>query len=357
MKLWFDDGAVVAQTPVQGISLIARDHATDEFVRQIESATFGTEGTRYRRLGLRRQLSEIKDAIFLELRRGRKLVGTYVLVQRAVNLGDRSLSGLYRGLLTIDADAGGQGLGRVLVEAALKWLGSVSHRTGESLMTWGCIEAKNSRALSLLESSGCHCLGKLETRLTYRQWPRKQTDLVALDESQESAVRHTLERAQADCHFKAHAPSTHAYYAVMSGAEILAGARVSVSCVDMGEPKQYWLKAGARLLQRVPMARRRFNHRRFSYLLLSDVIIREGHIDLWPRFLSALLYEHEVHSAMFVLDPESRAYQLLARSGLFGPYSRHTSQELFVLANAWQCEQPLLDACLSKPLGGIGGIL
>ena len=156
MKLGFDDGAVVAEAPAQGVRLIARDHATDEFVGQIESVTFGTEGTRYRRLGLRRQLSETKGAICLELRRGQKLVGTYVLVERAVNLGDVGLSGLYRGLLTINADSGGQGLGRVLVKSTLKWLESESHRTGKPLVTWGCIESKNSRALSLLESSGCH---------------------------------------------------------------------------------------------------------------------------------------------------------------------------------------------------------
>ena len=101
----------------------------------------------------------------------------------------------------------------------------------------------------------------------------------------------------------------------------------------------------------VPAARRRFNPRDFTYLRLTDIVIREGEERLWKDFLASILARYGAHMAMFMLDARSRARARLDKAGVFGRITASTRQEVVVLANAWHVTTDAWRKAARKPLG------
>ena len=71
-------------------------------------------------------------------------------------------------------------------------------------------------------------------------------------------------------------------------------------------------------------------------------MIREGSERLWKDLLGTLLARNDAHMAMFMVDPRSRARELLGRAGIFGRLTASTRQEVAVLANAWNAPAGVL---------------
>ena len=111
-----------------GLRITLRRDASEQFVRRIEQTDFGSEGLRYRRLGVPEQIARLARPGFVELRLDDDLVGTYALSATRLRIGDRSAVGVYRGLLTVHPDARGRGLGRQLVERTLEWMSAEARR-------------------------------------------------------------------------------------------------------------------------------------------------------------------------------------------------------------------------------------
>lgn len=347
----FEDGAVLYEDVPVGIRIVARSEFSEAFLAQLEATTFGTSGLKYRRLDVRGQLERLPPGAFLELEVKDALVGTYALAGSHLLGVPTETAGLYRGLLSVRPEARGTGLGRLLVARTFDWIGSLSSSLGRPVYSWGCIERANKRSLRLLESMGARQAGSLETLTAYVHWPRKRTAIEALDDSAHAAIQAALSTATADCGLRTAAPGSGPYFAATSGERIDAGARVSLTRVDMATTGSAWDLAHRYLLRFVPPARRRFDPHNFTYLRLSDVVIREGCERLFKDFLSTLLARHDTYMAMFVLDPHSRTRALLEQAGLFGRFTASTRQEILVLANTWNVPADVLRKASRKPIG------
>lgn len=322
----------------------------DAFVDQLEQTWFGSGGLRYRRLDIAGQLSRLVDPLYLELYREQSLVGTYALSSRIVHAGSVDIVGFYRGLLTISEDAAGQGLGRLLASRTLDWLGSQAVSHGAPVISWGCIERNNVRSLGLLASLGAEEVATLESMTVYRQWPRRKVRVDRIDDPTQATLREAIVETAADCGVLAKPVSPGAYFAVTDDKQILAGARAVVTRVDMERIGGLWDFMHEYLFRHVPAARRRFDPRNFTYLRLSDLIVREEAAALWPDFITTLMAEHGVHMAMLVLDPRSAAARWLAQAGVFGRFAAATRQELAVLVTGWQLDTELLDRLRRQPI-------
>ena len=258
---------------------------------------------------------------------------------------------MYRGLLSVRSDRQREGLGRLLVERTLAWVGEHAERAGEPLLTWGCIEARNDRSLRLLRARGAQPLGLLETLMVYRQWPRIRVGVDVIEDPRLPAVRGALDETHADCGLRSEADSPLPFLAVSDEAGIVAGARPALTRVDMERIGGLWDVLNDRLLRHVPAARRRFDPRNFTYVRLSDVVVRPGHAGVWRDFLSTVMAMHGTHMAMLVLDPRSRASGLLHEAGVFGRFAAATRQRLLVLGRAWNLEPARLAAHVDAPVG------
>jgi GNAT superfamily N-acetyltransferase len=349
--LTLDEPLVLHEDASAGIRIVAAGDFSDAYVAHIEETLFGTEGLRYRRLGVREQLNRLPRGVFVELHVAGSLTGTYMIAGSGLDGGPAGTAGLYRGLLSVRPEARGAGLGRQLVRHTFNWLESRARDSGRPAVSWGCIERANLRSMRVLESLGARPLGSLESLTTYQQWPREKTAVDELDESSAADIQAALASTFADCGLRLPAGDAGDYFALTSGSTLVAGARATLTRVDMASSGSAWDWIYRYLVRHVPAARRRFDPQNFTYLRLSDIVIREGHEQRWKELLGAIKARHGVHMAMFMLDPRARARQLLERAGVFGRLTASTRQEVVVLANAWNTSPDVLRDAAAKPLG------
>lgn len=339
-------GKLVHEDAASGLSVHALPHFGRDFLGLLENTEFGGGGLRYRRLDVAGQLARLPAANFLELRRGDTLIGTYVLADRTLDVGGATLSGIYRGLLALRPSASGQGLGRYFLDRTFRWLGE---QAGDRpTLSWGCVESNNRRSLALLRSLGASRIGTLESMIAYRQWPRVRVGIDRLTAS--AAVRSALLRSNEDCGLRYAAESTAPFYAVTDEDGIVAGARASLTRVNMISSGGAWDFFYDKCLRHVPAARRRYDPQNFRYLRLSDVVVRAGRERIWIDLLSTLLARHEAYMAMFLLDARSRTYARLRTAGLFGRFAQSTRQRIDVLASSWNIGTDRLAAIAARPM-------
>lgn len=346
-----EEPLVIYEDGASDLRIIARGAFSNAFVAHLEDTTFGTSGLRYRRLGVREQLARLQDSVFVELELASSLVGTYVLAGSPLQGAKPDTRGLYRGLLTVRRDMRGKGLGRLLVTRTFEWLESVSRDAAQPVISWGCIERANVRSLQLLESLGATSVGSLESLTAYVQWPRDRLPVDELDESASAEIAAAVETTFDDCGLRIPSRPTGRYYAVTSNGSIAAGARATLTRIDMATTGGAWDWLYRYLLRFVPAARRRFDPGNFTYLRLTDIVIRDGEEAVWKDFLATLLARHGAHMAMFMLDPRSSAQARLGRAGVFGRLTASTRQEVVVLANSWNDTTDALQTASTKPLG------
>lgn len=301
----------------------------------LEQQAFGSEGLRYRRLGMAERLAHLPGAHFLSLEHKGQLAGSYVLMPLVVHRPQGVMDGCYRGLLSVTPKWQGQGLGAALVSVARELLAADAAANHRPLLGWGCIESDNTRSLRTLQASGGVPLGVLESSTVYRQWPREKVELVQLDPQQQADIQAAVLECQSDCALRMAQAGGGSYYAVTGEAGILAGARVLRTQVDMLNIGGAWDFLDRHLLRYSKAARRRFDPHCFTYLSLSELVIRPGLEKLWPRFLSSLLARHGCYMAMLVLDPRSRLHQQFSVSGLFRRGSRINRNRMQLMGMSW----------------------
>ena len=351
MATWLTEDETLHEDHDRALRIVARLQASPAFIRQLEDTEFGTAGLRYRRLALPEQIARLPNAVFLELEREHKLVGTYAVAARELHTPDGPAKGLYRGLLTLSRDARREGLGRYLVERTFDWLERRSAVGPAPVISWGCIERNNLRSLSLLQTMGASTLGTLQSMLTYRQWPRSRVTVDELGETDTRAViKSALETSYRDCGLRAADTTTERYLAVTDESGVVAGARATLTRLNMVSSGSRWDFFYAGLMRHVPAARRRFDPRNFTYVRLSDVVVRPGRERLWRDLLPTIMARHDAHMAMFMLDPRSKVYTRLAEAGLFGRFAAATRQEILVLAQAWNAPGDFLARSARQPL-------
>lgn len=336
MTLLHADGrSLVLDDPAAGVRITATREPGDALLGLLARLRFGSDGLRYRRLNVAEQLARLPTAVYLSLELDGRIAGSYVLAETTLASVSGPICGIYRGLLGVDPSARSQGVGRQFVKAVLGWVDDAARRHGGPVLSWGCIESANRPSLNLLQSLGGERLGELETLTVFRQWPRRRIGIVEAGAGLEAAVSAGLAETYEDCALRPARYTAAGFRAVTDERGIVAGARASLTRVDIGAPGGVLDCAWHALLRRVAPARRRFDPRDFRYLRLSDVIVREGAERVWRDLLPTLLAEHDAYFAMFMLDPSSRARARLGRAGLFGHLTARTRQRVAVLAHTW----------------------
>ena len=301
-------------------------------------------------LNVAAQLARLPSPVFLELEHDGRLVGSYTLATATLGSGAGPVTGVYRGLLGLEPVARGRGFGRTLVTATVDWIDRHARRHANPVVSWGCIEASNRRSLGLLESVGAELLGELEALTVFRQWPKRRIDVERLTASATAAVADGLGETYGDCALRVEPACASDYWAVTDDRGIVAGARATLTRVDMSRTGSAWDAAWRGLLRFVPPARRRFDPGNFRYLRLSDVIVRGDDSAVWRELLPTLLSEYDAYLAMFVLDPVCDARRRLASAGLFGRLTASTRQTIAVMAHTWHLDEPFSAELRRRPL-------
>ena len=343
------DNGLIGEDRARGLTLQASDRPSDAFIEQLAITRFGNSGLTYLRLDIAEQMARMRDSVFIELQHERQTAGTYVLAARPLRMLEGDCYGIYRGLLTLGPQLRSSGLGRFVVQTTLAWLNRQAQQHDTPLLTWGCIEKENAPSIKLLASEGASPIGHLESFTVFRQWPRRLITTDTVPTTSSESIDDVLRECYADCALQM-TGGPAPFFAVTDDSGIVAGARASVTRVNMTSTGSFWDILNDKLLRHVTAARRRFDPRNFTYLRLSDVVVREGHARAWQDLLPTLLAQHEVYMAMFVLDPGSMACRLLESAGLFGRLARSTRQQIDVMANGWNIDAATWSELARRPL-------
>jgi GNAT superfamily N-acetyltransferase len=341
---------VLVDDPQASIRIVADAEADEAALDLLSGLRFGSEGLEYRRLNLREQIVRLPSPAFLSLEYEGRLAGTYALATKRLASASGEVTGIYRGLLGIDPALRSSGLGRQLVATALDWIDATARELAEPVVSWGCIESANRPSLDLLASLGAKRIGRLESLTVFRQWPRRRIDVEHGAAALAGAVADALQNTYADCAIRPAPDNDGDYWAVTGDDGVVAGARATLTRVDMSRTGSFWDTAWQALLRFAPPARRRFDPRNFTYVRLSDVIVREGYERVWLDFLPTLLAAHDAYLAMFLLDPGSAAHARLDRARLFGRLTASTRQRVDVLAHTWSLDDALRNNLGVRPV-------
>ena len=343
------ENTCIAEDADRGLTLTAVARLQSEFVDLIEAATFGTSGLRYKRLDVASQIERLPCPTFVEMRQNDKLIGTYVLASSDLTVDSLTIHGVYRALLTVAEEQAGLGLGRWMMSQTLDWVGQRATDSGAPVMSWGCVEERNEPSLHLLQSLGLDSLGALESMMAYRQWPRRESRIVAVDSALIDAVSEARNTTIADCGLTQQVDTD--WLALVVDGKVRAAARASLVQVNMETIGGFWDSAYRHLLRYVPPARLRFDPENFTYVRISDPVVMPEGVGLWGDFISGLMALNRTHMAMFVLDPRSRARRLLNQGRVFGRLGKATRQSVQVIANCWNVNADVLAGIRSRPLG------
>lgn len=329
-------------------SLFRDDHPSPDLVGFLEAIEFGGQGLRYRRKRLAPALARLDEAVFLSLRDDTTIRASCALSRSPASLDDSPVRAVYRGLLAVDPACRRRGLGRRMVENALAEAEALGG--SQPTLSFGLIEAENTASLRLLQSLGAIDVGRLDSRLVYRQWPRRSRRLLAIDQEHGAAFEERLAAQRPPRGLGIRAPMRNPAFGLVDGGRLLAAARVGVTTLDLGPggPLARFLHRQA--YGRYPALGSRYNRRDFRYLTIHDPLV--GDAGAWPEFLEALLAEYETHMALFTLDPRSDTAEALEAESIFGRFAKATRQELLLVARGWNLGADWAERIRAAPVTG-----
>jgi ribosomal protein S18 acetylase RimI-like enzyme len=326
-----------------------REQPDPSLLALLETVEFGGRGLRYRRKSVAKTLDQAGPTRYLHIDDKDTVVAAYALTQTSARLAGAEISASYRGLLAVNTAYRRRGYGRRLVAAAFDQ--QTREYGSEPGLSFGLIEAANEGSLRLLEAMGARDAGRIESRLIYRQWPRPSPGLRLLDEADLTAYRQCLHDGETGGGLVLRASKRLPAFGLFADGGLVAAARIGLATIDLGPGGPV-----ANFLHRYGYARfnalgKRYNRRALRYLTIHDPVVSSDPAK-WQSFLHALLAYHQVHMALFTLDPDSDMSAAMKETGIFGRFSQATRSELRVLVNAWNLDDGWLDRVRSKPVSG-----
>jgi len=294
----------------------------------LEDIVFGTSGLRYRRRQVAEQLMRFNDPTFIALRVADTLAGVYVLDKRQLICGNRPALGLYRGLLSVAENYQGKGIGKQLGEAAAAWINETASDATQPTLTFGFVEADNTRSRNMLHGFGHRAISEQVARLIYRQNPSLERPLTSISEIDANLELIGLELTHADCSLRDITSSPLPGYAITDSDGLRISARVSpveIAPQTLGRAADWMVRL---LVTPFAPARKRFDPRAFRYLKLTSIVLRPGCEADWHPFVGSLLHQYGLHFASVQLDVNSALLTRLQRIRGFTPWLRPADQRV-----------------------------
>ncbi|MEM7611324.1 MAG: GNAT family protein [Pseudomonadota bacterium] len=285
------------------LSLTHARQPEDDFVERVASTWFRANGPSYRRVNVREQLARFEQPLFICLRDAGKVIGTYLIDRQQLQCGDTRIHGIYRGLLGISRDALGRGLGQIVVRETNALIASLTRDSSKPALSYGCIDAGNTSAQRILKAQGMREIGRLTTRLVYRQRkPRPASHVVykltapALARWHEQLPEDALRVAD---------PSFGNWVSLDAGSGRLAACRYQLTelCLETLTGVSGFVVE--KLMPWFPPGQRRFNPRRFRYISISDPIATPGSDAVANRLVAHLMHSHNTHFAAITSSPRT----------------------------------------------------
>ena len=315
-----------------GLEIVVSDTPGPRFVAHLASVPFGTTGSAFWRLNIDEQLQRFERPTFLSLRDEERVIGSYVLDEQRLMLADEPVTGIYRGLLTIDPERRHAGLGRELARQGLRWMQAHVAAPGRASLSYGIVDEANARSMALLEALGMQRIGSLATAIRYRQRRGRFIEDADVTSRLTDTARDAWYAQYSGAALRSEDPAHGDWITVSDAHGNIAACRHHVTELRLAPMTGAAGFVVEKMLPLFPPGRRRFNPRRFRFVSISDPVVPPGSEPLWHKLVAHLMALHDTHFVTFTLDPAGEATDRLRANGVIGRPTWRRRSRLQVLA-------------------------
>ncbi len=169
----------------EGIRITCGQPVGEDFVSILRDTVWGTTGTLYRNPEF--DVEELGHPAYLPVRfeLDGRLVGTYMLIHKTVQLGATTVDAYHGTMLTSDPDCAGKHYGQLLLREVRRHF--LVEATGPTLH-YGYVETDNHRSLAATTKAGYRTLGTMGVVPFSRIFPKEQLPLHRLEEGEQAEL-------------------------------------------------------------------------------------------------------------------------------------------------------------------------
>lgn len=326
---------------MRDLVLQIRESVADEVVELLESTTLGTPGgTRYKHVGSEAKIREVRNPYFLELWKGKRLLGALCMAHRQTDDPEATNNAFYIRYLSV-MDAMQRKVNKDTADASSgtrsnSLLKRVLHRfydnpevlmqlTGrEHAVFYAYVELDNERSRQMTSNMGFEQIGKFSTLIFSRIFPKRNRNARRLGVAERSSITALLAETYRD-----HALFSTAnlfyqdnYWVLEEEGEIVAGLQAAPIQWVITEMPGLSGKATLKMLPWVPLVNRMFNPRKWQFIVVDAIYCKPGREKALHQLMAHACVENGVYSALLWLDHLDPLYGRLKKYGKLGVLNR-----------------------------------
>lgn len=294
-------------------------HASPEIEALLKDNVIGTPGLSmlYQHLGVEQKLYSIDKPHFITIRRKDSLIATCCFCERSF----QGTIGFYVRYFAFTKGFRIKGVpqlkGNVKTSGIREEIKSLLSGTAllppeqTSFFQYAYVDPRNPRSANVCEEFGFMPIRKYTTRLFSRIFLRDHPTLhVKQIPSSSERIQHLLTSFYREYnHFSVENLNKTYYYVEDDGGEIIAGVQVNPDAWRVLTLSGNYGKALLEVFDRLPLLSRLLS-KNFKFLAIEGMYCKPGKEPVFEKLLETLLYQHQVHTAIMVVDTDSSLYTL-----------------------------------------------
>ena len=302
---------------VDDISISVGQTFNDEVVNLLKRTIYGTRGPKYQHTGQEIKLANLKNPIFFTLKNKERVIGFYCLCEREIRVGKEHFLGYYGRYLAVDEHFQGNNYGRLLKKVAIEYVEAKS--TSPSIF-YSYIEENNTRSLNISKALGFESISTLKTIIFSRLYPKKNTNISRLHQSEIPTILSKLESQNSATILRSFENINYQdnYFVIKEKGTIVAGFQANPVCWKIKEMEGISGKILLKVLPYIPILKRLINPEKYDFLAIEGLFVENGYDDYLYELLEGILHQFAMTSALIQLDSKSPFLKLFKEKGNLG---------------------------------------
>jgi GNAT superfamily N-acetyltransferase len=286
------------------ISISVGQSFDNEIVNLLKRTVYGTKGPRYQHSGQEMKLANLKSPIFFTMKNKEEIIGFYCICEREIGIGSESFMGYYGRYFVIDKNYQGNDFGKLILKIANEYIEKESISPS---VIYGYVEENNARSLNVSQKLGLSSISTLETIIFSRLYPKKNTSVSRLHQSEIPTILSKLESQNSSTILRTFENINYQdnYFVIKEKGVIVAGLQANPVCWKIKEMEGVGGKILLKILPHIPILKRLINPNKYDFLAIEGLFVENGYEEYLYDLLGGVLHQFNMTSALIQLDSKS----------------------------------------------------
>lgn len=322
-----------------------------EAINFLDEIAWGSEGALYEHKNTAEHIHHIfQPSLFAILEHG-KIQGTAIFCNSPVTLDGQKFDCFYIRYFASSKEIRGKG---VMKNLSIKVMDLLSQSVQEKTILYACIERQNKSSYKVVEAAGYSPSGKVKTMGFSRFFPKKSKRIQQVKNAKEQAHIIKLLQKQYKKHALVQFNSLFLkddYYYIKEGDEIVAGCQFHKAHWVVNRMKGLMGKIVMNIVPLLPILNKVFNPKRFEFLGLEGIYVKEGHEKTLFELFEGLLVQENLRSAMFWMGDDCPIRQRIETHGKLGfIHSFVKDSDVIIMANYQNMSPEEIELVKKQPI-------